>query len=440
MRATSGRHWLIAAALGLTIGALHAWVTLRRFSRFESMSFDNAIFEQAIKGYARDGVPTVDIKGPGFNVLGDHFSPITALVAPFYRMAPSAQTILLAQVVLISISIVIVAALAMRHLGTVVGCVIGILYGLSFGLQSAVEADFHEVAFGAPLLALAGAAYVDRRHAAVVLWSLPLLLVKEDLGLTVAVIGGVLWWAGERRRAVLLGAVGIAAMALIILAIVPAFSADGSYAYFGRVGGEGGTFATIFDEPGRKAATVLLTVGVTGLAALFSPWVLVLLPTFAWRFVGDTPFYWGTEFHYSLLPMTIVFVAMVDAMVRRPVLKWVTPIAVVVSGFLMVSSPIASAFEDDPAPARVATAREVVSLVPDGVTVESDMALISHLVTDRTVYWIGTVGDAIPEYVLFDQWTRIGSPPDIVGYAEETHGGSYEVVFERDGYVLARRR
>ena len=63
-----------------------------------------------------------------------------------------------------------------------------------------MEAEFHEVAFGAPLLALAGAAYVDRRFGAVVPGSLPLLLVKEDLGLTVAVIGVVLWLAGERRR------------------------------------------------------------------------------------------------------------------------------------------------------------------------------------------------------------------------------------------------
>jgi uncharacterized membrane protein len=67
-----------------------------------------------------------------------------------------------------------------------------VAYALSFGVQSAVEADFHEVAFAAPLLALAGAAYVDRRYSAVVWWSVPLLLVKEDMGLTVAVVGFVL--------------------------------------------------------------------------------------------------------------------------------------------------------------------------------------------------------------------------------------------------------
>ncbi len=38
---------------------------------------------------------------------------------------------------------------------------------------------------------------------------MPLLLVKEDLGLTVAMIGGVLWIAGERRRAAWLAAAGV---------------------------------------------------------------------------------------------------------------------------------------------------------------------------------------------------------------------------------------
>ena len=193
---------LLAALIAVAVGAAYGVLTLMRYRRFTISSWDHAIFEQAVKGYARPGAPIVDVKGPGFNILGDHFSPIDALIAPFYRLFPSAQTIVLAQVVLIAVSVAVIALVAMRHLGTVTGVAIGVAYGLSFGLQSAVEAEFHEVAFGAPLLALAGAAYVDRRYGAVVLWSLPLLLVKEDLGLTVAVIGGVLWLAGERRHGV----------------------------------------------------------------------------------------------------------------------------------------------------------------------------------------------------------------------------------------------
>src|SRR5690349_17601690 len=170
-------------------GALYAAVALIRFGRMEVASYDNAIFEEAVRGYAHGGWPIVPIKGAGFNLLGDHFSPAIALIAPFYRLFPRPETLLVAQVVLIAISVFVVASVGIRVLGLGWGGVVAVAYGLSFGLQSGVIADFHEVAFGVPLLALAGAAFVEERYSAVVGWSVPLLLVKEDLGLTVAAVG-----------------------------------------------------------------------------------------------------------------------------------------------------------------------------------------------------------------------------------------------------------
>lgn len=440
-RTTRGQR-LLAVVLAVAAGVAYGLVALLRFERFTVSSWDAAIFEQAVKGYARPGAPIVDVKGPGYNILGDHFSPIDALIAPFYRIFPSAQTIALAQVVLIAISIAVIALLAMKHLGTPVGLVIGAAYAVSFGLQSAVEAEFHEVAFGAPLLALAGAAYVERRFGAVVAWSLPLLLVKEDLGLTVAVVGGVLWWAGERRRGAVLAGTGLVAMAVIVLVIVPAFNPGDSYAYASSLGGDRGIVATLLDEPGRKLATVLLTVGISGFAALASPWLLLVVPTFAWRFAGDTGYYWGTEWHYSLLLMPVVFVAMIDAMRRVPRLRWLVVGSVVVTGLTLVGSPLATLLHSQTyagAP-RADAAREAIALVPDGASVETDIALMSHLVTHHRVYWWGSIGDATPDYVLFDAGAGIGSPADVVAYAERTHGGTYELIHDSDGYVLARRR
>jgi uncharacterized membrane protein len=440
--AVSGRQHALAAVVTALCAIAYGAVSVVRFERFTISSFDNAIFEQAIKSYAALGAPIVDVKGPGFNILGDHFSPVTALVAPFYRVAPSAQTVLIAQVVLIAISIHVIAMLAMRTLGTWTGLAVAIAYGLSFGLQAAVEADFHEVAFAAPLLALAGAAYVDRRFDRVVAWSLPLLLVKEDLGLTVAVIGFVLWWAGDRRRGVTLGVGGVVATVLILFVLIPAFNAGGSYAYSSTLGGDRGVLVTLLDGADRKLATVVLTLAITGFAALASPWILLVLPTFAWRFAGDVPFYWGTEWHYSLILMPIVFVAMIDAFHRRPVLRWATPVGLVVGGSMLVSSPVVAladpATYDDPP--RADSAQLVLSLVPDGTSVEADISLLSHLVTDHTVYWLGTVGDARPEYVLLDTQAGIGSPTDVVAYAEQAHGGTYEKLFDQDGYVLVHRR
>ena len=431
----------IAAGWAMLCGAAYTVLSLVRFKTFEPTSYDNAIFEQVIRAYAHLQAPIVPIKGPGFNVLGDHFSPIIALVAPVYRVVPSAQTLLIVQAVLIAVSVYVVSSLGLRRLGLWAGGGIAVAYGMSFGLQSAVQSDFHEVAFGAPLLALAGAGYVEGRHGRVVAWSLPLLLVKEDLGLTVALIGLVLWLAGERRRATVLAVAGAVGFLLVVLLVIPLNNPEGTYAYTGNVGGDRGLLATVFDDPGRKVLTVVMTFAVGGFAALLSPWALLVLPTFAWRFAGDNPFYWGTDFHYSILLMVIVAVAAIDAMDRFPRLRLA---AVVAAGFtvaMLVKSPLASLVDPDfyDPPPRAAAAERVLALIPDGASVDTDIGLMTHLTTDHDVTWIGTPGNATPDYVLLDLGSPIASPPDAVAYAEDKYDAPYTLVEDLDGYQLARR-
>ncbi len=431
----------VAAAWAVLCGGAYTVLALVRFARFEPTSYDNAIFEQAIRGYAHLQAPIVPIKGPGFNLLGDHFSPIIALAAPVYRLFPEAQTLMVVQAVLIAISVYVVTSLGLRRLGWWAGGGIALAYGLSFGLQSAVASNFHEVAFGAPLLALAGAAYVERRYGHVVAWSLPLLLVKEDLGLTVALIGLVLWVAGERRRGLMVAIAGGIGFLLVLLVIIPAFNPDGAYAYTGTVGGDRGLLATVLDDSGRKLLTVVMTFAVGGLAALASPWALLVLPTFAWRFAGDNPYYWGTDFHYSILLMVIVAVAAIDAMARH---RWLRPLAAVAVAFtvgMQFGSPLASLADpvtDDHAQ-RIDAAEHVLTLVPDGASVDTDIGLMTHLVADHDVTWIGTPDNATPDFVVLDVGAGFGSPPDAVAYAEERYEVPYTMVEEVDGYQLARR-
>jgi len=431
----------IAAGWATLCGAAYTALSLVRFETFEPTSYDNAIFEQAIRAYAHLQAPIVAIKGPGFNLLGDHFSPVIALVAPVYRIFPAAQTLLVVQAVLIAFSVYVVSSLGLRRLELWAGGGIAVAYGLSFGLQSAVQADFHEVAFGAPLLALAGAAYVDGRHGRVVAWSLPLLLVKEDLGLTVAMIGLVLGLAGERRRGTVLAVAGAVGFLLVVLLVIPLFNPEGAYAYTGNVGGDRGLLATVLDDPGRKLLTVVMTFAVAGFAALVSPWALLVLPTFAWRFAGDNPFYWGTDFHYSILLMVIVAVAAIDAMDRHPPLRLAAVVAVGFTMAMLVSSPLASLVDPgfyDPPP-RAAAAHRILALVPDGASVDTDIGLMTHLTTDHDVTWIGTPGNATPDYVLLDFGSPIASPPDAVAYAEDKYDVPYTLVEDVDGYQLARR-
>ncbi|MDF1703818.1 MAG: DUF2079 domain-containing protein [Aeromicrobium sp.] len=432
---------LVGGAVATVSAVAYGVLALRHHARFEVRSWDLAIFEQAIAGYSRLAAPVVDVKGPGFNILGDHFSPVTALVAPVYRLFPGPRTLLLTQVVLVAWALYVVTALAVRRLGSPLGAVVGVLCATSFGVQSAIDAEFHEVAFAAPLLALAGAAWVERRYTAVAAWSVPLVLVKEDLGITVMVIGALLWWVGERRLGVLTAVAGLVGFVVAVFVVLPGVNDAGAYAYTGNLGGETGLLDTVLAEPGTKLGALVLTFAITGFAALWSRWVLVVVPTFLWRFAGDVPTYWGIEWHYSLVLMPVVFCAAVEAIDRAPRLRWLVPVGVGVSALLLVGSPLRELaspelYRDTP---RAAAAREAIALLPPGASVETDIALLSHVVTDHQAYWTGTIGEVTPEYVLFDTRVGIGSPLEPTTWAENVHGGPWTTVYSDEGIVLAKR-
>ena len=181
----------IPAVIVVVIGA---WVMIYySIVQWETMkqvpSWDLAIFSEMAKAYAHLQAPIVPVKGDGFNLLGDHFHPILILLGPIWRLFPTPLSLLITQDLLLAVSAWPLTRLASRLTNQWVGGALGLVYVLSWGMQGAVAAQFHEVAFAMPMLAYASVAFVERRWVAVTAWSAPLVLVKEDMGLTVLMIG-----------------------------------------------------------------------------------------------------------------------------------------------------------------------------------------------------------------------------------------------------------
>lgn len=456
-RLTRAAPWVWALLLGVAYSAL----SVSNYLRYEIRSWDLGIFTQTVASYARLETPVVDLKGVGLNVLGDHFSPLLAVLAPFYRLWPTPVTLLVAQAVLLALSAAVVMRAAVKQLGRAAGLSVGVAYGISYGLQTGVDAEFHEFALAVPLLALSGAAYLDRDWRRCTLWALPLLLVKEDLGLTVAALGAALWLSGSRRWGLPVLAVGLLGFVLTVGVIIPVLNPDGGYVYWNRFGeGSGGVLDTVRGlaesavMPPVKIETLLLTLAITGGLALRSPFVLLAVPNLAERFLGDVSFYWGLDWHYSLPLMPVLFIALIDAAMRvrssRP--DWLTvyarhvpAVAVAVALVLTVARPLPlrSLVEDEtwqPSP-RAQAAEQALAAVPPGASVETDLGLLNHLVADRDVYWIGDSDPVVPDYLVLDSTTGTGSTSlGVDRYAERLHPGTdYEVAVSAAGYQVARR-
>jgi hypothetical protein len=94
--------WLIA----LATFAAYTTLSVARYRRLNPGSWDLGIYTQYVRQLAHLHAPVVAIRGPGFNLLGDHFQPIVAPVAPFFRLFPTPVTLLVAQALLTAVSVV----------------------------------------------------------------------------------------------------------------------------------------------------------------------------------------------------------------------------------------------------------------------------------------------------------------------------------------------
>ena len=493
-RAAVGRlvaSWWLPTVIACAVGALYVCYSVAQWRALVAPSWDLGIFTEAAQAYSRFEAPIVPIEGPGYNLLGDHFHPLLALLGPIFRLFPSALTLLVVQDVLIAVSVLPIARFAQRLLGRGGALLVGLAYGLGWGLQGAVAAQFHEVCMAVPLLAFGGVAFVQRRWGACMAWLAPLVLVKEDLGLTVFVAGLALAWRrrGEGRSGVLRSLAyalfGIVAFVVTVKVLLPAMNPAGTWAYSldGAASGAGtptaGTTAAraipslwdILTTPSVKLVTLLVLLAGAGVVGSASPWFALVLPTLAWRFAGSVEAYYGWDsWHYNAVLVPIAACSLLDVMSQwlapecaaaetgadsedeAPassnrgwrVVAWVVACVPAVSLALTASAlPLwqLPSLTEDP---RMAAAQGALDAVPEGVSVETDTTLLARLVPRRDVYWAGTTGqmETPPEYVVIDarSYAWGGQQVDAESWGSAAHPGhSYETVYAKQGFRVARR-
>ena len=350
-------------------------------------------------------------------------------------------------------------------------------------------------------------------------WSLPIAFVKEDMGITVAAIGLIIFirtgWlsiavdilmprlsagtpAPMRTRMQQLysswartPAVAESTMVMMwgvfwsvvaVYVILPYFNSGGNFDYADKV-----NFSAALGDPFGSALqmlsnnTKLATLGlllITGaILWVISPLAAIALPTLAWRLLSTMESYWASTWHYSLVLMPVVFLALLDAVVRvrygvvpaaipvrsaaraadsasaeesqtntepgrlsalaRRMPVWALP---AVALFLAVSpifvagsqQPLASLANTQFTASALTTTdqmkQDAVQKVPEGVSVASDLSILTQLIPGRTVYWIGHTGEPAPDYVVIDRRSNSwgGNPPtNAAQYAADRYGHSY---------------
>ena len=300
---------VLLALVGLSV-VLDAVASIIRHVNLGS-GLDLSFFDQAVWHYSKFQAPFSSILGK--DLLGDHFHPLVAVLAPLYWIWSDPRMLLIAQAVLVAASIVPVFLFAKPRLGRVGAYLLAAAYAAFWGLQVGALYDFHELAF-APLLIALTIFFADRRRWGWFWLSVALvLLVKEDLSVYVVFLGVYLLTLREFRHGVALIIVGIVWYELVTLVFIPYFANGASYAHW--------TYAALGKNLPDALWTLVrapwrvLTIALSNsekrhtAVALFVPFlflsfrsrlIILAVPLLAERFLSGDPLTWGTHFHYSL--------------------------------------------------------------------------------------------------------------------------------------------
>ncbi len=340
-----GGHALLVGALTALVAAGYCVFALAQYYTFRTAADDLVIFDQAERSYAHFRLGTSIFIGfhlrfgPDFSLLGNHWSPILASLAPLYWIHGGPETLLVAQAVLFALAIPPLWVFTRRAFGggskaVAAAYLVSVAYALSWPIASALAFNFHEVAF-APVLTAVALERIQAGRLRTALIALGvLLLVKEDMGLLVAGIG--LYLAAARPRlvrkqwlvAVVLIAGGVVYTWFATDVLIPAFGGHPNF-YWGydSLGRDVPQAAWhVITHPGSlrvlvtprvKLDTVLWLFGAFCFLPLRSPIALATIPLLLERMLASTPAnWWVTSFQYNAYLVIILVFAAVDGAAR----------------------------------------------------------------------------------------------------------------------------
>ncbi|WP_225973284.1 DUF2079 domain-containing protein [Nesterenkonia natronophila] len=412
-----------------------------RFRNFEARGYDLGIFDQAVRRYAQFEAPIVPIKGEDFHLLGDHFHPIIAVLAPLYWIWDDPRVLNVALVVLLVSAAVPVYFVVRGWFSHRIGLLAAGALLAWWPFQVFIDWDFHEIAFAVPVIGWVIWAVERRRPWTAVVLSSFLLLVREDMGATCLAIAAVLLIKRHWFPAGCLMLLGLTGLWVAVGVVIPHFAPDGEFAYwdYSALGPSAGAAAVflltqpwnalpiLVDHP-LKIALVAAHLVPLWFLPLASPYTIIALPMLLSRLFNDRLTVWGLVYHYDATLSVIFLLAAFDTLRRirgrsgtrgktfRPAtILPISLIALSLGGGLILQ--FATEREHHIFPLhwtytgqnwhmseRAQAHQRAVDLIPAGACVEAADTAAPHLTHRSYVGLAGTLDEDRANWLIIDTW------------------------------------
>jgi uncharacterized membrane protein len=461
--------WLVLVAAASYVVLFSSW-TIRNHDGFGTYAFDFGIYDQGLWLLSRFERPFVTIIGR--HLFGDHTSFILLFLVPVYWVVPSAKVLLVAQAAALGLGAFpafLIAREKLRH--EVLAALIAVAYLLHPHIGWTNLEQFHPDVFEVPLLLFALWFMLRARWVWYGLCVGLLLLVKEDVGALVIVLGIYVAVRHDRRVGLLTSAAGALAFATAMWWILPAFNGVGTLNSW-RIpfGGPGGVVRTLFSDPGTFFAYIFdekrrwylwqMFVPLAGLSLLAPSVLLIAVTPLVANLLTTFSYQYDIHYHYGTLIVPVLVVAAVFAIAKARSMRARAALVGVVLGATLACAHLwgATPFSRDPVPLgdpdlpSIPYIHEAIDLIPKDAAVSAVYNLVPHIdhreriymfpTPFRATYW-GTFdqeGERLPEADTVDYVfvpTYLGSEPAAV-LANIRH--EFETVYEDGGVLLLRRK
>jgi uncharacterized membrane protein len=307
-----------------------AWfihLNLLSFNTYGEPPYDLAIFDQGMWLLTHFHVPFVTVMGR--NLFGDHTSFVLYLFAPFYRLFPEPQGLLVLQTLLIAAASVPIYILARKYLkSTLLATALVAAYLLNPLIQQGNLDQFHPECFQVLFITLGIYAAIERKNRMLIVMVVLSLLVKEDAALLVIPLG--LWVATRRSRRLGLSIVaGSAVYAMIANWLIIPSILGATSIYAGRIpfGGFGGMLSTLLRHPGQFYSYVRSQdrpfylwqlASTAGFAFLFSPEIAFIgLLVVAENTISDDGYMHQILYQYSMALAPVLVLGVLYAVAQQ---------------------------------------------------------------------------------------------------------------------------
>jgi uncharacterized membrane protein len=350
----------LLTAIIVFFAIIYSSISLVNHYQFRTYALDLGMFNQALYHFSHFKMNyfTLDISGAEINYLGDHFSPITILLSPFYYLFGSYTLLIIQIIAVLSGGYGIYKYASLYHKDSFIPLLLVVHFFSIWGIYSALSYDFHTNVLAAMLVPWLIYFYTTENKKGFLVMFFLMILSKENIALWLVFIliglsiknslekGNSFQFRKIRSFELPLLIFSSLYFIVIVAFIMPLLSQGEGTNQLARYGHLGNSFSEIilhvlqnpqyiFSLFFESTSTDSITFGIKselhfmilisgGFALLYRPYYLImLLPIYAQKLLTTDYSFWGINNQYSIEFVPILTLCLCDLLLKIKNIKLV---------------------------------------------------------------------------------------------------------------------